>query len=223
MNEVSDPISTEESSQASTSAWPPAFSRVLYWTKRVGYRVWRLSAEILVVIMGLAIAWLYALSFLLTQQSVDITAAQSNVGQLFADAVAGAGVDIPSMRLDWYPATDDIVLTGKDITIMTDDGTSMQSLSELKTVFPLSDVRRGVMTPRKVVLNGGVVSWVEDEDGQIKAGLGTPETLGRLGPIWEGRSATAQREASLDLNGIEEVEIKGSRGRRSNSLIGYYR
>jgi hypothetical protein len=213
MNEVAENISDKESLPDTHRLG----DQLLYWGKRIGYRVWRLSAEILVVAMGVAIAWLYALSFLLTQQSVDITAANSNIGNLFADAVAGAGVDIPSMKLDWYPATDDIVFTGKGITIQADDGTPMQTLTELKSYFPLSDVRRGVMTPRKISVIGGVVSWVENEEGKIKAGLGTLETLGRLGPVWEGRRATAQNEANLDLNGIVKVDVKGATAFYKNS------
>jgi len=213
MNEVSENISEKEILRDERRLG----DLIVYWVKRVGYRIWRLSAEFLVVIMGVAIAWLYALSFLLTQQSVDITAAKSNIGSLFTDAVAGAGVDIPSMKLDWYPATDDIVLTGQDITVQADDGTPMQRLAELKSYFPLSDVRRGIMVPRKISVNGGVVSWVENEKGEIKAGLGTPETLGRLGPVWQGRRATPQREARLELNGIEEVTIEGASAFYKNS------
>jgi hypothetical protein len=182
----------------------------LYLGKRIGYRSWRLFAEFGAVAMGLAIVWLYALSFLLTQQSVDISQANNNVGLFFAEVVAGAGVDIPKMQLDWYPATDDIVFTGRDIIIKDKDGNSVQTLSELQSYFPLREVRQGKLTPRRVVLSGGVVSWTEDEKGRIKAGLGSPENLGRLGPVWEGRRATPAGEAQLDFDGVTSVEVSNA-------------
>jgi len=178
--------------------------------RKVLYRIWRLFAEFSVVIMTLAIAWLYTLSWLLTQQSIDVSGARNNIGLFFADTIAGAGVDIPSMRLDWYPATDDIVFTGEDISVKSDDGTEIQKLKTLKSFFPLKDVQQAIVIPRKVQLDGGVVSWVEDSEGRIRAGLGTPETLGRLGPLWEGRRATERREAQLNLDGVQYVDIKGA-------------
>lgn len=216
MNDISNNIPIEDAASEVSRSLP----FLIYWAKRISYRLWRIGSEILVALMGLAIVWLYALSFLLTHQSVDISAAKSNMGHIFAEAVAGAGVDIPSMQLDWYPATDDIVFTGRDIVIKADDGTQMQKLPELQSFFPLSDVRRGVMVPRKIILTGGVISWVEDEDGEIKAGLGTPETLGRLGPIWEGRRATQQNEGWFELNGITEVEVRGASAFYTNSRNG---
>lgn len=182
-------------------------STALLWGKRVCYRVWRLFAEFGAVAMGVVIAWLYGLSFLLTQQSVDISGANNNVGLFFADVVAGTGVDIPDMKLDWYPATDDIVFTGRNILIKDSQGTPIQSLSELKSFFSLNEVRKGRTIPRKINLDGGVVTWVEDEDGRIKAGLGTPETLGRLGPVWEGQRAVGTESGELDFNGVTSVEV----------------
>lgn len=195
-------------------------SKFLYWSKRISYRLWRLIAEFGVVIMGVAIAWLYGVSWLLSQQSVDISEARGVLGQLFAEAVAGAGVEIPTMRLDWYPATDDIVFTGQNISINTKDGTEFQNLPTLQTYFPLEEFRQGSLIPRKVVLTGGVVSWIEDENGHIRAGLGTPDTLGRLGPLWQGRRATTRQRAAIDLDGVETVEVTGARAYYINSMNG---
>lgn len=195
-------------------------SKILFWVKRISYRLWRLSAELGVVIMGVAIVWLYGLSWFLSQQSLDISGARGILGQLFTEAVAGAGVEIPSMRLDWYPANDDIVFTGEDISINSNDGTEIQNLATLQSYFPLKDVRHGNLIPRKVVLTGGVVSWVENDKGQIQAGLGTPDNLGRLGPLWEGRRATTRRRAALDLDGVDTVEISGARAFYINSTNG---
>ena len=191
--------------------------------KKIGrllYRLWRLLAEICVVIMTLAMIWLYILSWLLTQQSINVSGARNNIGLLFADTVAGAGVDIPSMRLDWYPATDDIVFTGENISIKSDDGVEIQKLETLKSFFPLKDVRQAIVVPRKVQLRGGVVSWIEDEKGRIRAGLGTPETLGRLGPLWEGQRATERRSAELNLDGVKYVDIQGATAFYINEING---
>ena len=205
---------------ASPSEQTGAESRILYWTKRISYRLWRVTAELGVVIMGIAIAWLYGVSWLLSQQSVDISEARGVLGQLFAEAVAGAGVEIPTMRLDWYPATGDIVFTGQNISINTTDGTEFQNLPTLQTYFPLEEFRKGSLTPRKVVLTGGVVSWVEDENGRIRAGLGTPDTLGRLGPLWQGRRASSRQRAAIDLDGVDAVEVAGARAYYINSMNG---
>jgi len=195
-------------------------AKTLFWLRRVFYRLWRLSAELGAVIMGVAIVWLFALSWFLSQQSLDISSARGILGQLFTETVAGAGVEIPSMRLDWYPANDDIVFTGQDIIINANDGTDLQNFASLQSYFPLKDVRHGNLIPRKVVLTGGVVSWVEDENGRIRAGLGTPDNLGRLGPLWEGRRATSRRRATLDLDGVDTVEINEARAYYINSTNG---
>jgi len=205
---------------ASPSEQTGAESKLLYWTKRISYRLWRLTAELGVVVMGVAIAWLYGVSWLLSQQNVDISEARGVLGQLFAEAVAGAGVEIPTMRLDWYPATDDIVFTGQNISINTTDGTEFQNLPTLQTYFPLEEFRQGSLIPRKVVLTGGVVSWIEDENGHIRAGLGTPDTLGRLGPLWQGRRATSRHRAAIDLDGVDAVEVTGARAYYINSMNG---
>lgn len=210
-------VLTDIAEDDTLDATPVAERDVFFWVKLISYRLWRLSAEFGAVVMGLAIIWLYGLSFLLTQQSVDISGARSNMGLLFADAVVGAGVDIPDMRLDWYPATDDIVFTGRNIVINTNDGAEMQRLAELQSFFPLRDVRKGVMIPRKLVLEGGEVSWIEDEEGRIKAGLGAPDALGRLGPIWEGRRATARTRGTLNLEGLDSVQVRGATAYYINS------
>lgn len=195
-------------------------SRILFWFRRIAYRLWRLSAELGAVFMGVAIAWLYALSWFLSQQSLDISSARGILGQLFTETVAGAGVEIPSMHLDWYPANDNIVFTGQDIIINAEDGTDLQNFATLQSYFPLKDVRHGNLVPRKVVLTGGVVSWVEDNDGRIRAGLGTPDNLGRLGPLWEGRRATPRRRATLDLDGVDAVEIRDANAYYINATNG---
>ncbi len=215
---------TEEAPYIKPDASPSEQSRgapkFLYWSKRIAYRLWRLTAELGVVVMGVAIAWLYGVSWLLSQQSVDISEARGVLGQLFAEAVAGAGVEIPTMRLDWYPATDDIVFTGQNISINTLDGTEFQNLATLQTYFPLEEFRQGSLIPRKVVLTGGVVSWIEDESGHIRAGLGTPDTLGRLGPLWQGRRATSGQRAAIDLDGVEAVKVTDARAYYINSING---
>jgi hypothetical protein len=215
---------SEKSTVTSTEGAKPSPAltgqRLFYWVKRIGYRSWRLFAEFATVIMGLAVIWLYALTYLLTQQSVDISQANNNVGLFFSEVVTGAGVDIPKMRLDWYPATDDIVFSGQDITVKDKDGNPVQTLAELQSYFPLKEVRQGKMIPRRVILNGGVVSWTEDEEGRIKAGLGTPETLGRLGPLWEGRRATPTRDARFDFDGVEYVEVTNAKAYYINKTNG---
>ncbi len=182
----------------------------VHWYQRIAYRLWRMSAELGTIIMSLGIIWLYGLSSLLSAQTVDVSNAKNNVGLFFADAVVGAGVDVSDMKLDWYPATNDIVFTGRDITIESDDGTPVQKLKELKSFFPLADVQAGRLIPKHVELDGGVVSWVEDERGRIRAGLGTPDTLGRLGPLWEGRRSTQRRTGNLNIDGVESVKVRGA-------------
>lgn len=178
--------------------------------KHVAYRLWRITAELGTIILSLGIIWLYGLSSLLSAQTVDVSNAKNNVGLFFADAIVGAGVDVSDMKLDWYPATNDIVFTGRDITIQSDDGTPVQKLKELKSYFPLTDVQAGKLIPKHVELDGGVVSWVEDQRGRIRAGLGSPDTLGRLGPLWEGRRSTERRRGRLNIDGVKTVKIRGA-------------
>jgi len=73
------------------------------WGKRIGYRVFRLSGELIAIAFTLGIAWFYIMSVLLTQQSLDLKPLSPWAKQGFTKAFAGNDADIADMRLRWLP------------------------------------------------------------------------------------------------------------------------
>lgn len=177
-----------------------------YWPKRIGYRLFRLIGEGVAIVLGLAIFWFFALNVLLTQQSVDITAFKPNAQMWFSEAFNGSDAQIGDMQLTWLPATNNIVFKATNVAITDKDGNPVEAIPSLQTEIPLSAAAKGAMIPERLTIDGGSVTWMRNNNGDVIAGLGTPDNVGRLGPVWRGRreSGTATRP---DVSGIKTVTV----------------
>lgn len=177
-----------------------------YWPRRIGYRLFRLSGEFVAIILGLAIFWFFALNVLLTRQTVDISGFKPNAQMWFSQAFNGSDAEIGDMQLTWLPASNNIVFKATDVAITDKDGNEIESIPSLQTEIPLSGAAKGSLIPERLIIDGGSVTWMRNNNGDVIAGLGTPDTVGRLGPVWRGdrQSGTATRP---DVSGIKVVAV----------------
>ncbi|GHA91142.1 hypothetical protein GCM10009069_12870 [Algimonas arctica] len=179
--------------------------------RRLGYRLYRLGGETVSVVTALAIAALFFAGGLLSRQSADLTALRPNFEHWFSQGFDGARAELGDLELRWNPSDDTISFTVTDIVVYDQDDTIIQTLPKLKGTAPKSNVlaRRTALTDIEIV--GGVVTWMQRENGAVVAGLGTPETVGRFGPVYRGQS-DAPRTTRLDwLNDFKSVTLTNSR------------
>jgi len=165
----------------------PAVNKTLGVAKLIGHRLFAYSGELFAAICGLVIAWLYAVSWLLTQQSVDVSRFKPDAARWFSQAFDGNSAEVDKLSLRWLPASDSVVFEIQDITVRGEDDLIIQNFAMIKTGFPLRSVIAARPIPATVEIRGGTLSWIEDASGQVIAGLGTPETVGRLGPVYRGQ------------------------------------
>lgn len=188
--------------------------------RRLGYRLYRLGGETVSVLMALGIAALFFAAGLLSRQSADLTALRPNFEHWFSQGFDGARAELGDLELRWNPSDDTISFSVTDILVYDEDGMIIQALPKLKGTAPKSSVlkRRAALTDIEIV--GGVVTWLQRDDGSIVAGLGTPDTVGRFGPVYRGQS-DAPRTTRLDwLNDFQSVTLTDSRAHIVNKADG---
>ena len=177
-----------------------------YWPKYIGYRLFRLSGELTAIVLGLAIFWFFALNVLLSNQNVDISGLKPNAQMWFSEAFNGSDAQIGGMRLTWLPASNNIIFDATDVVITDRNGHEIETIPRLQTEMPLSSAAKGSLIPERLIIDGGSVSWMRTNNGNIIAGLGTPDTVGRLGPVWRGNSASG-KTTRPDVSGIKTVTV----------------
>lgn len=195
---ISDNTVTEGVSVSARQWW--------YWPKRIGYRVFRLSGELIAIALGLMIFWFYALNVLLTQQSVDISGFKPNAQMWFSEAFNGSDAEIGDMQLTWLPASNNIIFDATDVVITDKNGLEIETIPHLQTEMPLSGAAIGSLIPERLIIEGGSVTWLRTNNGNIIAGLGTPDTVGKLGPVWRGNRKSGQ-VTRPDVSGIKIVTV----------------
>ena len=195
---LADDTVTQQNSMAKCLWW--------YWPKRIGYRLFRLSGELTAIVLGLAIFWFFALNVLLTRQSVDITGLKPNAQMWFSQAFNGSDAQIGDMQLTWLPASNNIVFDATDVVITDKNGQEIETIPRLQTEIPLSEAMKGTLIPERLIVDGGSVTWMRTNNGNIIAGLGTPDTVGRLGPVWRGNNASG-KTTRPDVRGVKTVTV----------------
>ena len=195
---LGDDAVTERSAAPEKAWW--------YWPKRLAYRMFRLSGELTAIVLGVVILWFYALNVLLTQQTVDISGFKPNAQLWFSEAFNGSDAQVGDMRLSWLPASNNIVFDATDVVITDRVGREIKTIPRLQTEIPLFEAAKGMFVPERLIIQGGGVTWLRTNDGNIIAGLGTPQTVGRLGPVWRG-NRTSGKTSRPDFSGIKKVTI----------------
>ncbi len=162
--------------------------------------------ELVAVVIGLAILWFGALNSLLTAQSVDVLGLKPNAQMLFSQLFNGSDAEIGEMRLSWNPATNTVEFRSYDVVINDKHGHEIETISGLETEIPLKEAIKGRFKPSELTIDGGSVTWFRDSQGDVVAGMGTPDTVGRLGPVWRGAQPGGP-QAAPNVDGVNHVTI----------------
>ena len=165
------------------------------------YRLYRLLGEAVAVVLGLGIAVLWLGTSLVSQQSTDLTVLRPNIKLWFADAFDGRDAEFGRLELAWLPESDQVVVTIEDAAIKDEAGEILEKFDLIRSTLSFED---GLLKPPRLLnaeVKGGVLSFVEYEDGRVIFGLGPPDSVGRLGPVYNSKDTTS---SSSDLD-IREV------------------
>jgi len=65
---------------------------------------------------------------------------------------------------------------------------------------------------RDLEIAGGEVSWVTHEDGTVIAGIGRPDTVGGVGPTYEGNLDRSEGDEMGWLSGFRSISVEESAG-----------
>lgn len=177
-----------------------------YLFKRIVYRLFRLSGELTAIMLGLTIFWFFALNVILSRQSLDISRFNTNAQMWFSQAFNGSDAQIEDMELSWLSASNTIIFEASNVVITDPKGKRIETIPRLQTEISLAAAMKGALTPERLVIDGGVVTWLRTNDGKIIAGLGTPNTVGRLGPVWRSGQPRGTG-ARPDVIGIKAVSV----------------
>ena len=169
------------------------------------YRAFRCAAELTAIVLGLAILWFCILNSLMTRQSVDVTSLKPNAQMWFSQAFNGSDAQIGDMSLSWLSTSNTILFEASDVIITDSEGAEIETIPRLQTEIPMQAASKGNFIPSRVVIDGGAVTWRRNKNGDIIAGLGTPDTVGKLGPIWRG--VTDKPNKKTNINAIQTITI----------------
>ena len=188
---------------------------------KIIYRLDRIFGDLVAITLGLAIAALWLTTTVLDKQSSDFSVLRPNFKMWFADAFDGRDAEFGALELVWLPADGHVVVTVKDAEIRGEDGDVLEQFKLIRSTF---SPNAGNWTRPRLIntqIKGGVLTYLEDADGQITAGLGPPKTVGRVGPVFRSgeprQSAGQVREALSDL---EFVQIEDAKVYVKNAVSG---
>jgi hypothetical protein len=181
------------------------FRHILY---AVFYRIFRLGGEITAVVLGLAMAGFWILLSVLDRQSTDLSALRPNFKIWFADAFDGRDAEFGRLEVTWLPASDNIVVTVEDAEVQGADGEVLERFELIRSTLAVGENWKALPKLINAEIKGGVLTYQESEDGRVLVGLGPPEAVGRIGPVYRSDERV---DPDFDLKslmqGIEFIQI----------------
>jgi len=188
---------------------------------KIIYRVDRIFGDLVAIILGLGIAMLWMATSVLESQSTDLTVLRPNFKIWFADVFNGHDAEFSRLELAWLPAEDQIVATIEGAEIRGKDGEILERFDLVRSTLELHEDFSVFPRLVNVEIEGGVITYHEDANGQITAGLGPPETVGRVGPIYRSEQPT-QSEGNVRsiLQGLEFIQIRDAKFYVLNEVSG---
>lgn len=185
-----------------------------------GYRTYRLGGEIVSVILALAITALYLASNLAARQSMDLNAMRPNAERWFSQTFEGARADLGELSIRWNPSEDTVVMTATDIVVYDTESRIVQTLPLLRLSTTKASLLALQPRLRDIEIVGGEISWVVRDDGRVIAGIGRPETVGGIGPTFEGRADRGDQALTEWLSEFQSISLRESRGFIQNRQSG---
>ncbi len=180
------------------------------WTRRIGYRLFRLTGELTAIVLGAAFIWFYTLNALLAQKTLDVSFVKPNASLWFAQAFKGRAATMGDLTLSWHPEMSGIVLDARNIIVTDARKAPLQNFSQLQATFDFDDVITGYARPKAVKVTGGALTWLRGDDGAVVAGLGTPETVGRFGTFISEADASQSSRQPFTMSGLRALSIQNT-------------
>ena len=156
-----------------------------------------LTCEIGAIVLGLAFMWFCAINFVLLKDDVDISFLGRNAEIWFSEAFNGHNATIGSMTLDWKGVDNGFIFAANSISIKDKQGVEIENIGLFKSEVGVRAALTGKLEARRVSIEGGVVSFVRNKDGQFTMGLGAPEHVGTFGPVLTGKRGKPRAPAAL--------------------------
>ncbi len=183
------------------------------------YRMYRLLGELTAVLLGLGIILAWTASSVLGRQSTELTVLRPNIKIWFADAFDGKGAEFERLDLAWLPVDNHIVMTLEKASILNENDEILESFDLITTTFAIK--KGDVFNPSVVSaqVKGGVISYIEDEEGIITIGLGPPDAVGRVGPVYRSNVA-AKIDTKIPLQDFELIQIENAKVHYVNNVSG---
>ena len=174
------------------------------------YRLYRLLGEVTAVVLGLTIALLWIAIPVLDKQSTDLTVLRPNIKLWFSQAFDGRDAEFGKLEVTWLPSSDQVVVRIEDAKIYNESGEVLEQFDLIQSTLALDETI--FKRPRLIIaeVHGGVLSFLEDEEGRIIAGLGPPTKVGRVGPVYrsgETSAVTSKNDITQLLQGFEFIQI----------------
>lgn len=176
--------------------------------RRCGYRAYRLGGEFLSVSLSLGIVALFFGASLLIRQSADLTPLRPAFERWFSQSFGGATAELNTLRLQWNPSEETVSFIVSDLTVYDLSGEIVQTLDRLEATSTRDNLFQRKMAIRDVRVVGGEVSWVETANGEIIAGIGTPDTVGGVGPIYRGSSRSSENEPFVLSDEFRSISLE---------------
>jgi len=176
--------------------------------KRVLYRLSRLSCELVAIVLGVAFFWFAALNVLVSRSAVDVSFLKRNAEILFSDIFDGHDANLGTMYARYNARDNAIEFSLADIVVSDKAGREIERVSQISGRIDIWAALRGTLEMKTIALTGGQVTWLKDETGQVTAGLGTPRTVGRFGPVWREKGQARADQAAWP-DGLRNIELSG--------------
>jgi len=207
---VPDVLPQAAGTERMRKAWEWTHNKSRSAIKYAGYRSFRLLGEFTAIVLGIALFWAAAINIVLAKGTVDVSFLETNAELWFSQAFDGRDASIGKMTLDWNPAGNSVIFRASDVSITDEDAREIQRVDMFSSEIGIGRVLSGQLDPRRVNIKGGAVTWLRGEDGTIMAGLGTPGTVGKLGPVWTGLRTKGRERGVFSLGGLEDITVTGA-------------
>ncbi len=199
--------------------WQTWRAKILRVLKRVGYRSYRLFGEGVAIIWGVALIWFAALNIVLAQNEVDVSFLRDNAAIWFSEAFEGRSGEVGQIYMSWQPETNSIGIVTEDILVRDQSEAVLHDLTAASASLFLPDLLRGEIQPTRFQIDGGILTWTRDRDGDYALTLGTPETVDAFSPIIS-RETRETSSGAPNLDRLEFVEIRNAQIFVKDSQLG---
>ena len=160
--------------------------------------------ELTALVLSLVIFSSFFLTSALSRQNTNVSFLRPNLQIWFAETFNGQSAEFGNLDISWTPTRDTLTMSAVDVVIKDVDNAPLEQFELLQATLKFDPSRFVPPELIKAEVRGGIVSYVEDERGNITIGLGPPENVGKLGPVFRNDNKS-NSENKFSFAGLETV------------------